>query len=137
MSIYSLDGEFFNTVPDLPFAITTPPGAYELTIQDLNDCTESEQILVESPVETVVDLGEDITITLGDSVQLEAFVNFDVAEIIWNRTEISTIVSICRRTTRKAPLVFCFRLHLYFYISISIAKTLLMSLSGRAGSRQT
>jgi gliding motility-associated-like protein len=71
---YSLDGNFFSTFPLLE---NLTEGTYLLQIQDVNGCEWLEEVVVPPAEEIIVDLGLDVTIELGDSVRLEAIVNFD------------------------------------------------------------
>ncbi len=92
---YSLDGEFFSPVSNLPLIIPSlPSGTYDVTIQDINDCAAEEQVIINAPIEIQVDLGEDITIDLGNSIQLDATVNFDVVDIIWNRQDLGCLMCL-------------------------------------------
>ena len=89
---YSLDGEFFSAIPAFPIALPAlASGNYELTIQDVNDCAVTESVLIDFPNENQVNLGDDITINLGETIQLNAVVNFDVFSILWNRPDIGCL----------------------------------------------
>jgi gliding motility-associated-like protein len=82
---YSLDGEFFQVIPGAPFVIgNLSAGLYNLQLQDDNDCTTEISLTVPAPVELLLDLGEDRTIRLGDSLLLNPIVNFDVAQFQWS-----------------------------------------------------
>ncbi len=52
--------------------IGLPAGNYTVFVKDANDCTTAGQVVVGTPLEFVVDAGEDRTLILGDSLQLEA-----------------------------------------------------------------
>ncbi len=85
---YSLDGELFTPIFGFPIEIPfLSSGNYELFIQDINDCAISQNLVIQAPVSYFVNLGNDIEIVLGDSVQLNAEADFEVAEIFWNPEE--------------------------------------------------
>lgn len=61
-------------------------GSYTITAFDQSECETSEIILVNTPIELIVDLGPDINIELGETANLQAIVNvpFDsLAAVIW------------------------------------------------------
>lgn len=67
-------------------------GNYDVTILDSNGCAYTETVLIEEPPLITVDLGPDIELDLGDSVQLEAFVNTtDSVTYIWETSDSSTM----------------------------------------------
>jgi len=87
---YSLDGQLFQPVPAFPLDLSPlPPGDYELTIQDINDCMATQSLIISPAIQNTIDLGEDIEITLGDIVQFDPVLNFEAAEIIWDQVELS------------------------------------------------
>ena len=51
------------------------PGDYFLEIVDTNGCTFDTAFYIEQPTEVLVELGQDIEISFGDSVQLQALTN--------------------------------------------------------------
>lgn len=64
-----------------------PPGNYNLKIVDINGCSSQQDINITEPDEVYLELGDDITITLGDSTQIEPFINIPLNEIdtiIWS-----------------------------------------------------
>ena len=83
---YSLDGEFFRTVPaDLPFTVAgVAPGNYVLQVQDVNDCQGELSVNVPEAEELTVTLGDNETIQLGDSIRLIPDANFDIGEVKWS-----------------------------------------------------
>ena len=84
---YSLDGQFYQMVNSFPIVIpAVESGNYEIYFQDINDCSNSSIINVESPLQPALELGDDIPITLGDSVELEALTNILVDQYNWNTT---------------------------------------------------
>ena len=85
---YSFDGEFFQSVTGIPFTLNNLFGGnYTLHIQDANDCKTELEVDIPNPPQLIVDLGEDVEIRLGDSTALDAFVNFDVAGLVWTPTD--------------------------------------------------
>lgn len=78
---YSFNGNDF----DLDNLFTElAPGNYDFTILDANGCTMDTTVYLEQPNQLMVDLGDEIIIELGDSVQLQAFVNQDISSLSWN-----------------------------------------------------
>ncbi|MEM9820676.1 MAG: gliding motility-associated C-terminal domain-containing protein [Bacteroidota bacterium] len=59
-------------------------GQYTLTIKDDNACIWETQINLSQPQQLLVDLGEDQELLLGDSVQLEGFVNQAIDTFFWS-----------------------------------------------------
>ncbi len=59
------------------------PGIYEVLIQDINGCEWVGEVLLEEPDLIQVDLGTDLLISLGESVELEAQVNRFDNELTW------------------------------------------------------
>ncbi len=58
-------------------------GVYELGVQDINGCEVIETIVVESPSELMVDLGENLSIELGDVLELDAIPNRAIDSFYW------------------------------------------------------
>ena len=71
-------------------------GNYQITIQDLNDCSIIESATIQSSSDLYLNLGSDTEIILGDSVQINAETNFDVAQYIWNPEEIFKLSELPR-----------------------------------------
>ncbi len=75
-------------------------GYYELTVVDSNNCQYPIEIQVPGPAPYVLNLGDDITVNYGDSVELAGYANFIVDTSIWtpaswlNRAD--TAFVICR-----------------------------------------
>jgi gliding motility-associated-like protein len=81
---YSLDGEFFQPLPGLPFAVSgLNPGDYTFFIQDGNDCLTGDQVSIPVNEPLLIDLGPDVFIDLGNSIILNGVPNFDVDSLIW------------------------------------------------------
>jgi gliding motility-associated-like protein len=61
-------------------------GVYQLAIEDINGCIFDTIFLIDTPEEVVVDLGPDISIQLGESVEIEALTNLfpdQIDTLIW------------------------------------------------------
>jgi gliding motility-associated-like protein len=59
-------------------------GQFSLTLSDQGQCVNSRMVEIPPAAELIVDLGEDRTINLGDTVHITAWVNFDPALIRWS-----------------------------------------------------
>ncbi|MCB0568503.1 MAG: T9SS type B sorting domain-containing protein, partial [Phaeodactylibacter sp.] len=82
---YSLDGQFFQAAGSLPFTIPgLSAGAYELIVQDVNDCQVQATLAVPEAQVLVLELGSDKTIKLGDSIRLVPQVNFTIDTFTWS-----------------------------------------------------
>jgi gliding motility-associated-like protein len=55
--------------------VRLPPGTYNLSLLDANGCLLDTSFYMDQPEEVLVELGDDIYVTLGDSVQLQALTN--------------------------------------------------------------
>lgn len=85
---YSLDGQFYQSLGDTPFAIgNLLAGSYELVLQDVNDCRVEVEVVVPPTVPLVLNLGPDQSIKLGDSIQLLPQANFAIATFTWSPVE--------------------------------------------------
>ncbi|MEM9822599.1 MAG: gliding motility-associated C-terminal domain-containing protein, partial [Bacteroidota bacterium] len=74
----------FNQYPQLNYL---PSGLYPLTIQDALGCEWDTLINLPDPPELILDLGEDVAIELGDSLQLDAQTNLPFEQmdtLIWS-----------------------------------------------------
>lgn len=80
---YSLDNEKFTTSSTL---IGLTAGLYNVFILDDNGCRFTDNIEIIDPPEFTVNAGQDVTITLGDSIQLFAVSKDDVmgVEFVWS-----------------------------------------------------
>ncbi len=83
------NGSYNYSLSDLVVGSETPAffnleaNDYELTITDYKGCSTVQTVEITEPEELVVDLGEDMTLTLGDSIDLVAFTNLPVDSIRW------------------------------------------------------
>lgn len=63
-------------------------GEYNVIITDENGCTGAVPVEVPEPDELIVDLGEDIVLSFGDSIDLYAFTNMPVDSISWTPDDV-------------------------------------------------
>jgi gliding motility-associated-like protein len=101
---YSLDGLNFQ---DANAFENLGAGAYQATVLDANGCGATELILINAPVPVEVDLGEDLTIELGEGAELQALVNVpldSLAEMAWTGLGPSAECPACPQQT-VFPLV--------------------------------
>lgn len=78
--LFDLDMNGFSTDSVFPSLF---PGDYQLSILDANDCIIELDVNLAEPNILVLDLGEDPTIFLGDSIQIEPFTNLFGVEFQW------------------------------------------------------
>ena len=104
---YSIDGTFFTG--DSIFT-SLEAGTYEVSVQDGNGCIITEDVVVQQADELIIDLGADTSITLGNTVTLEAFTNYpdldllDTATLLWDPLETLVIDSNDILTAVATPL---------------------------------
>lgn len=74
--------------PSLPAVYgPIPPGDYKLVLSDANGCETEETAIVAMPAALMLELGNDVTISLGDSTLLSFFTNATVLDtFIWSPT---------------------------------------------------
>ena len=82
--LYSLDGVNFG--PDSSFT-NLPGGFYTVFVEDVNGCRDEQDVLVNEPAEVQVDLGEDMTIELGESLTLYPAVGGMPSSYRWTSTD--------------------------------------------------
>lgn len=70
--LFSLDNGDWE---DFALYANLPAGLYQLHLRDANDCPFDTTFFIAQPDEVIVELGEDIYLELGDSVQLQALTN--------------------------------------------------------------
>ena len=78
--LYDLNNQGFTNKTSYP---SLDAGTYVLTLQDVNGCELDTTVVMPSPDELLVDLGDDIYLELGDSVMLSPTVTFDPSQINW------------------------------------------------------
>ncbi|MHA7059758.1 T9SS type A sorting domain-containing protein [Aquimarina sp. M1] len=61
-------------------------GSYEVIVTDSKGCTVAQEITLENPEQLIVDLGEDITLCLGQSTLLDATISDSNASYEWIST---------------------------------------------------
>ena len=84
---YSLDGQFFQSLDNLPFAVPgLAAGNYQLIIQDVNDCQVQVNVAVPASPTLSLELGINQTIKLGDSIRLQPQSNFIIESFEWSPT---------------------------------------------------
>ncbi|NBC06046.1 MAG: T9SS type B sorting domain-containing protein [Bacteroidetes bacterium] len=76
--LYNIDGEPFQSNPAFS---SLSAGEYMIGVQDANGCESSESILISEPQPVTVDLGEDISIRIGEEAVLNAMSNIPPEEI--------------------------------------------------------
>lgn len=64
-----------------------PAGNYELLVTDYYGCTFRQILTVNAPPPYIVDVGPDLSIALGDLVQVNAQVNGPFQSLAWNHPE--------------------------------------------------
>ncbi|MFK7810554.1 MAG: gliding motility-associated C-terminal domain-containing protein, partial [Saprospiraceae bacterium] len=75
-------------------------GEYSVAIQDANGCTGSADVSVSSPPAITLDLGEDLTIDLGEAISITAVTNQTLQTldtIIWQSQDDSLSCDFCLR----------------------------------------
>lgn len=84
---YSLDGNIFQPIDQLPFTIENlPMGDYQLFIQDENDCQVSTSITIPIGNDLQLTLGDSQNLSLGDSLVLVPQANFTITHFEWTAT---------------------------------------------------
>ena len=82
--LYSLDG--FNYSPDSTFT-GLPGGFYTVFVEDVNGCRDELDVLVNQPVKVQVELGEDISVDLGESLTLFPAIGGTPTIFQWTSTD--------------------------------------------------
>ncbi len=84
----SLNGTSFRAINSFPYELgNLTAGNYNVFVRDANDCEMQFNASVVAVTDPQVDLGDDITIRLGDSVEIEGMVNFTPSKIEWTPTD--------------------------------------------------
>jgi gliding motility-associated-like protein len=78
---------------ELPSADNLAPGVYPILVTDAVGCTLATSINIEEPPQVFVDLGEDITINLGETAYLSA--NSNVGQIDWYTSDSLECIQDC------------------------------------------
>lgn len=58
-------------------------GSYLYSITDRYGCNFQQQVNIFDPAQFILELGEDLSVDLGDEVQLNVSANYDIAEAVW------------------------------------------------------
>lgn len=78
--LYSFNNETYNSITQFN---NLPSGTYKIKVEDINGCSFDTTLVLNMPEEPLVELGEDIEIKLGDSIQIQALVNLAVDTFNW------------------------------------------------------
>ncbi len=91
--LYSIDGENYNGASTI---VGLTAGLYTAYVIDANGCTWSTEQDIANPPEFMIDAGEDVEISLGDSIQLQASYenNAGLVDITWFQPFDSTLSCI-------------------------------------------
>ena len=81
---FFIDGEMTNA-QTLNLAI----GNYQVTITDRYGCSLENNLNIESPPSFTIDIGDDMTIALGETVSLEVITDNDVEDYFWTPAELN------------------------------------------------
>lgn len=85
---YSTDGQNFRSLDQTtPIITDLDAGTYSFSIQDVNDCSTVSVVTIPNPQVLDVDLGPDVTIKYGDSLQLDPILNFLPDQFAWRPAE--------------------------------------------------
>ena len=82
--VYQLGEDLFRTFPQFDYL---EAGEYWLSIEDALGCQFDTLVSIRPPEKLTVDLGEDISIQLGDSIDIEAQINTNYSNIAWTPKE--------------------------------------------------
>ncbi|WP_246141641.1 T9SS type B sorting domain-containing protein [Phaeodactylibacter luteus] len=82
--LFALGDEGYAALDTTAFTLSRlAAGGYSVRVQDANGCEASVEVAVSPPQELLLELGDDRTIRLGDSLQLLPQATFDVAAFTW------------------------------------------------------
>ncbi len=85
---FSIDGQNFRAFNQGSFILSDlVPNVYQVSVQDVNDCTASTPVEILEPAALRIDLGSDQTIRFGDSLQLSPQLNFSPTVFSWRPVE--------------------------------------------------
>ena len=76
-----------------PFSDTTrfenlAPGTYELVVEDVVGCRHDTTLIIDPPQDLILDIGDNVTIGLGDSIRIDPQSNYVIDSFVWSRTDI-------------------------------------------------
>lgn len=81
-TVYLNDVDFGNA----QYFTKLPPGTYNLKIVDINGCQSVQDITITEPDKIYLELGSDVSVELGDSIEIDPFINIPLNQIdtiIW------------------------------------------------------
>lgn len=81
--LYAISGNDFGQISEF---INLPPGDYEIALQDANGCKIQENVHLPKPPDFKVELGDDITINLGESILLTPTLSLPANTFMWENT---------------------------------------------------
>lgn len=88
---YTVTGEGYSNTTDDPDFLNLPPGVFEVMISDANDCDWATQVVIEDGIDVDLEIGPNLSIDLGDSLQLNAQLNVPMSvvdSIVWSPANI-------------------------------------------------
>lgn len=84
----SLDGQSFRAINGFPYELSgLEAGNYNVFVRDINDCNVQFNASIVAISDPSVELGDNIVVALGDSVEIEGLVNFTPSKIEWSPTD--------------------------------------------------
>lgn len=86
--LYSINDEPFTSNAQYS---SLSAGSYSITAEDANGCQWDTTVIIQEVIELQLDLGEDMYIQLGDSVQLQPQINFpeeSIASLNWSNRDL-------------------------------------------------
>jgi len=92
----SLDGQSYRAINGFPYQLSgLEAGSYNVFVRDINDCNVQFNASIVAISDPSVELGDNITVALGDSVELEGLVNFEPSKIEWTPTDFLSSPTCC------------------------------------------
>lgn len=85
--VYSFDGGA--TFSTENFINMLPAGNYNVVVQDADGCDRTREVIVSAPL-LLIDLGENLTIQLGEDVHINALISGTYDGIEWNSSNTNT-----------------------------------------------
>ncbi|MEM6963463.1 MAG: gliding motility-associated C-terminal domain-containing protein [Bacteroidota bacterium] len=78
--LYSINGSAFAPINQFSFLTS---GEYNIMVQDANGCEDEVEVIVNDPQPLLVELGNDITIGLGDTIDLQPQIVGSYDTLFW------------------------------------------------------
>ncbi|MBX2873090.1 MAG: gliding motility-associated C-terminal domain-containing protein, partial [Saprospiraceae bacterium] len=98
----SLDGNAAQNITSIPFELSPlSPGSYEFVLTDANGCSFMNSVVISNEESLLLDLGEDITIGLGETAIINPITNFTIDKSIWEPND--SIVSLGNNEFSVSP----------------------------------